>query len=90
MAISSSNTPFDTKVKILSDFYYHHRDDKQFKDFFEYNDLGLPLAYFVTEELAYLSNEGEIYIDETFNLLLEALGHEDDTGFESLDEILDI
>ena len=90
MAISSNNTPFDERCSILATLWNDHRDNKEIQDFIEYNDLGLPLAYFVSEGLVTLHDEGRIYIDETFNLLLEASGHDEDTGFETLDEILDI
>lgn len=90
MAISSSNTPFDDKCNILATLWNDHRGNKELKDFIEYNDLGLPLAYFVAEGLVTLHDEAHIYIEETFALLLEASGHEEDTGFETLDEILDI
>lgn len=89
MAISSNNTPFDERCSILATLWNDHRDNKGLQDFIEYNDLGLPLAYFVAEGLVTLHNEARIYIDETFMLLLEATGNED-TGFETLDEILDI
>ena len=89
MATSSSNTPFDNKCEILGTLWNLHRDNKNLQDFIEYNDLGLPLAYFVAEDLVTLHDEARIYIDETFSLLLEATGNED-TGFETLDEILDI
>lgn len=89
MAISSNKTPFDNKVEILAILWRDYRDNKELKDFIEYNDLGLPMAYLSSEGLVSILNEGEIYITETFNLLLEATGNED-TGFETLDEILDI
>ena len=87
MAISSNNTPFDERCSILATLWNEHRDNKGLQDFIEYNDLGLPLAYFVAEGLVTIHDEARIYIDETFMLLLEATGNED-TGFESLDEIL--
>jgi hypothetical protein len=90
MAISSNNTPFDERCSILATLWNNHRDNKDLKDFVEYNDLGLPLAYFVAEGLVTIENEAHIYINETFSLLLEACGHEEDTGFETLEEILDI
>ena len=89
MAISSNNTPFDERCSILATLWNEHRDNKGLQDFIEYNDLGLPLAYFVAEGLVTIHDEARIYIDETFMLLLEATGNED-TGFETLDEILDL
>lgn len=81
-------TQFITKAEILSDLWMNYRDDEAFMDFVEYNDLGLPLAYAITSSMVTLKPVAEELINETFDLLIEALGVED-TGFESLDELLD-
>lgn len=65
-----------------------YRSDTEFQDFIEYNDLGLPLAYAVSSDLVEILPIAESYIDETFELLITSLGLTD-TGFESLNEILD-
>lgn len=80
-------TEFITKAEILSDLWMNYRDDEAFTDFIEYNDLGLPLAYALTSSMITLKPVAEELINETFDLLIEALGVED-TGFESLDELL--
>jgi hypothetical protein len=56
------------------------------EDFIEYNDLGLPMAYFVDEELVTIQEKGKIYITETFDLFLESLGIKDE-GFEDLNQV---
>lgn len=89
MATSLNNTPFDERCDILATLWNDHRDNKELQDFIEYNDLGLPLAYFVSQGLVTIHDEARPYIDETFMLLLEATGNED-LGFETLDEILDL
>jgi hypothetical protein len=65
-----------------------YRNDEEFQDFIEYNDLGLPLAYAVASDLVEPNPLAEQYITETFDLLITSLGLTD-TGFESLNEILD-
>jgi hypothetical protein len=65
-----------------------YRNDQEFQDFIEYNDLGLPLAYAVASDLVEPNALGEQYITETFELLITSLGLTD-TGFDSLNEILD-
>ena len=80
-------TDFDKQVIILADLYANYKDDKGFGDFVEFNDLGLPLAYFTAEGLAVPSEDGMRYIAETFELFVGSLGIED-TGFETLDEML--
>jgi hypothetical protein len=53
----------------------------------EYNDLGLPLAYAIASGIVDPSVLSKQYIEETFVLLLSALKIEEDTGFESLDDM---
>ena len=80
-------TEFSNQVKILSELYANHKEDKGFKSFIEYNDLGLPLAYLMHEGLSMPSEVGMKYIAETFELFLGSLEIED-TGFTSLEEML--
>ncbi len=78
---------FDNKVSILAELWMNYRDDEQLKDFIEYNDLGLPMAYFLMNELVLPTKQSEVYIDETYNLLVSSLGAKD-IQYESLDELL--
>ena len=87
-----SDTPtnhFFRKCEILGSLWINYRQDEQFQDFIEYNDIGLPLAYAFAEEIAKPTEISEKYIDETYNLLLEALELEDEL-FDSLIEMLEI
>ncbi len=80
-------TTEDNKAFILADLWMNFRDDEQFVDFVEYNDLGLPLAYAISNGIVKTTERSTDFIAETFALLLAGLGVED-TGFESLDDIL--
>lgn len=83
-------TPFSNRCEILAELWLNHRDDEEFLDFVEYNDLGLPLSYAMTSNIVTkLSVTGENLINETWDLLMSALDLED-TGFESLDDVFDI
>jgi hypothetical protein len=65
---------YKTKCTILADLWMNYREDKEFEDFIDYNDLGLPMAYMLYEGLvAEITEAGQIYINETFNLLITAL-----------------
>jgi hypothetical protein len=66
-----------------------YRQDEQFQDFIEYNDIGLPLSYFVEAEIVQATDIAEEYISETFRLLVVALGLDSNTDWESLNEMLD-
>lgn len=81
-------TELNVKCEILADLWLNYRDDEEFSDFCEYNDLGLPLAYAVSADIITISKQATAFIEETFDLLVAALDIED-TGFESLDEMLE-
>jgi len=81
---------FSNKVTILSDLWINYRDDEDFNDFMEYNDLGLPLAYLINTDLAAVTDQGRIYIEETFNLLCAALELDLDGEYNSLIEMFNL
>lgn len=81
------STSFVTKCSILSDIWLAKREDPEFEDFVEYNDLGLPLAFAVEENLVIPNEETEETINETFDMLLDATGQED-IGFRDVDHLL--
>jgi len=82
-------TSFDKRCEILADIWLNHRNDKELKDFVEFNDLALPFAYAVAKNIldSSVKDQIEYYIDEAWRLLLEGLGLED-FGFDDLDSIL--
>ncbi len=82
-------TDFSSRAEILAELWMEFRDDEELKDFIEYNDLGLPLAYLITNKFCDVTTLGQGYINETFDLFLTSLELED-TGFETLDDIFAI
>ena len=80
-------TEYSIKCEILSEFYEGFRTDPKFSDFFEYNDLGLPLAFMIEAKIVESTPVAESYINETFDLFCEALDLDSDEEFESLDEM---
>jgi hypothetical protein len=87
MSEDNKETPFDIKCDILSELWIEYRSDEQFKDFVNYNDLGLPLAFAVSEGLVIPNENAIAMINETFVILLATLEIED-SGFDSLDDLL--
>ena len=83
----TTTTPFSNKASILAELWMNHRADEQFRDFVEYNDLGLPLAYAVAENVISVSDKAKLFIEETFDVFLAGLEIEDE-GFDSLDDLL--
>jgi hypothetical protein len=79
-------TSFENKCDILSELWMNYRFDKKFEDFVDYNDIGLPLAFLVSEDLVKPSALAKSMLEETFSLLVASLEVED-TGFDSLDDM---
>jgi hypothetical protein len=65
----------------------NHRTDEEFRDFVEYNDLGLPLAYAIAENVVSVSDKAKLFIEETFDVLIAGLEIED-VGFDTLNDLL--
>ena len=83
-----SETSFETRCDILSDLWIEYKEEPQFRDFVSYNDLGLPLAFLVSENLVTPNDKAIMMVNETFVLLLRSLEIEEDSGFDSLDDLL--
>ncbi len=82
-------TTKEAKISILADLWMDYRGEEQFKDFMEYNDLGLPLAYLISNGLVKANETAEGFVLEAFDVLLAGLNIKEDTGFETLDDLLD-
>ena len=80
-------TNFLSKCDILAELWLDYRDEEDFADFVQYNDLGLPLAFAISQDIIKTTPRAEGYIGEAFDLLLAALDIEDEE-FDSLDDLL--
>jgi len=80
-------TSFDNKTIILADLWLNYRNDTEFVDFIEYNDLGLPLAYAISEGIVKPTELAQSFINEAFDLLLAGFEYDEDQGWETLDEM---
>ncbi len=81
-----SMTTQESKADILSELWLGYKNDQNFEDFFSYNDLGLPLAYAISNGIVKATETSNKFIDETFSLLLASLEIEDE-GYDGLDDI---
>jgi hypothetical protein len=87
MTDKEETTTFENKCNILSELWMDYRDDAEFVDFVSYNDLGLPLAMMISEDLVTPKTRAVEMIEETFALLLATIDIMD-SGFESLDDLM--
>jgi hypothetical protein len=85
--MAMAGNTFQNKVTILAELWMNYRDDDELKDFIEYNDIGLPLAYLLMNEIVLPSEQSAIYINETYDLFVSSLIVED-KEWQSLDEML--
>jgi hypothetical protein len=83
------NTSINKRCEILSDLWMQYKDQTELSDYMEYNDLGLSLAFSINEDIVKITPLAESYINESFDLLLEAMSLED-RGFDTLNEIFSI
>jgi hypothetical protein len=83
----NTTTPYSNKLAILAELWMNHRQDLEMKDFVEYNDLGLPLAYAIAENVVKTTEMAQRFVEETFDLLIAGLGLEDE-NWDSLESML--
>jgi len=78
------------KAEIIFEFINDYRSDEAFEDFFSYNDLGVPMAVMIVNELVILNEGGVQVLDETWESLCENLNDADpEYDYESLDELIE-
>ena len=82
------NTPVETQVEILAELWLDYRDEEYFKEFFEYADLGFPLSYLLANNIVTRNTETDKFVTDTWQLFLNLCGHEEDTGFEDLADVI--
>jgi hypothetical protein len=77
------------KAILLVEFIQANFTDPKFEKFFDYNDLGLPLAVAFENELCTLNDKGTEVLNETYDLMLEEYGVDKDKTYETLDDIIE-
>lgn len=87
MTSEPTNIHYSKKCEILSDFWLNYKEDEGFKDFVEYNDIGLPLAFCITENIVLSTTIAEVYVNEAWELLCAALEIDDKKPYDSLEDM---
>jgi hypothetical protein len=78
-----------TKAGIISDFTYSNIANAKYKDFFDYHDLGIPLAISFYSDLCILAPQGIAVLNETYESLCELCDIDPNDEFETIDEFFD-
>ena len=78
------------KAEIIFEFINDYREDEAFEEFFMYNDLGVPMAVMIVNDLVILNEGGVKVLDETWESLCENLNFADiEYDYESLNELIE-
>lgn len=86
----ASKTSYEDKCGILAALWLNYRSDEHFVDFIEYNDIGLPLAYAIDNEIVESTDMAQRFVEETFELLLIGLDIDmEEVAYETLDDLFD-
>jgi len=79
------------KTGVLGELWLEFKEDENFREFIKYNDIGLPLAYYVAEGLTQgLTPLGEQYIVETFDMLMQLLTLTEEEIDRELDDLISL
>ena len=77
----------ESKAEILLEFTQDNFNDEVYEEFFDYNDLGIPIAIALTQEMVVLTNKGEELIEETWKELCELFGADPNGHYENIDDV---
>jgi hypothetical protein len=76
-----------TKAEILVQFTQDEFNSGEYDEFFDYNDLGIPLSIAITQDMVILTNEGEQLLEETWIELCNLFGADSNGEYESIDDL---
>ena len=75
------------KAEILVQFTQDEFNSGEYDEFFDYNDLGIPMAIAVTQDMVILTDSGEELLDETWKELCLLFDANPDDEYESIDDL---
>jgi acyl carrier protein len=81
-------TSLEGKAQIIVEFTQDYFHDDLYEDFFDYNDLGTPLAIAITQEMADLTDSGREVLEETWRNLCDLFDADATACFESIDDLI--
>ena len=77
-----------SKAEILVQFTQDNYMTGEYDEFFDYNDLGIPLAIAVNQDMVILTDEGESCLEETWKDLCLLFDANPDDEYESIDDLM--
>jgi hypothetical protein len=75
------------KAEILVQFTQDYFNSGEYDEFFDYNDLGVPMSIALDQEMIILTDKGEELLQETWNELCLLFNANPDDDYESIDDL---
>ena len=82
-------TPLEDKAQIIVEFVQDFQVTGEYDEFFDYNDLGIPLAIAITQDMADLTESGLAIFEETWSQLCELFEMDKTESYESIEDLMD-
>lgn len=76
-----------TKAEILVQFTQDEFNSGEYEEFFDYNDLGIPLSIAIVQDMVILTDSGEELLEETWKDLCLLFDANPDDEYESIDDL---
>jgi hypothetical protein len=76
-----------TKAEILVQFTQDEFNSGEYDEFFDYNDLGIPMSIALTQDMIILTDSGEELLDETWKELCLLFDANPEDEYESIDDL---
>ena len=76
-----------TKAEILVQFTQDHFNSEEYDEFFDYNDLGIPMSIAITQDMVILTDAGEQLLEETWTELCLLFEADPNGEYESIDDL---
>jgi hypothetical protein len=77
-----------TKAEILVQFTQDEFNSGEYEEFFDYNDLGIPLSIAITQDMVILTDAGEQLLEETWIELCNLFEADPNGEYESIDDLV--
>ena len=85
--INKPSISIETMAKLVAEFTELENSNEAYREFFEYNDLGVPLAYAFNLNQIVFTDAGKKVIHETYVEMCKLLKADPNKEYDSLDEL---
>ncbi len=75
------------KAEILVQFTQDYFNSGEYDEFFDYNDLGIPMSIALDQEMIILTDKGEELLQETWKELCLLFNANPDDEYETIDDL---